>query len=111
MALVKANGYQGTITHPVSEETFEAFLAACKLEQFKVTLNNAFELLELAQEWGIPSLETFVMNYIVAKRVKRRDTGDPLGDLLIHIQEEQEGGAHTERGRPGRREQGKGAAR
>ena len=89
-ALVKANDYQGTITHPVSEETFEAFSAACKLEPFKVTLNNAFELLELAQEWGIPSLETFVTNYIVAKGIKRRDMGDPLGDLLIHIEEEQE---------------------
>ncbi|OHT14570.1 hypothetical protein TRFO_14968 [Tritrichomonas foetus] len=89
-ALVKANDYQGTITHQVSDETFEAFSAACKLEPFKVTLNNAFELLELAQEWGIPSLETFVTNYIVSKGLKRRDIGDPLGSLIIHLEEEAE---------------------
>ena len=87
-ALVKASDYQGKITHPVSDETFEAFQAACKLEPFKVTITNAYELLDLAQEWGIPSLETFVSKYINDKGIKRRDVGDPLGDLILYMNEE-----------------------
>ncbi|OHT16223.1 hypothetical protein TRFO_13394 [Tritrichomonas foetus] len=81
-ALVKAMDYQGTINHPVSEETFTAFANACQLRPFKVTLTNAFELLELAEEWGIPSLETFVNNYIKQKGLRVIDENDYLGSLI-----------------------------
>ncbi|KAK8838176.1 hypothetical protein M9Y10_035593 [Tritrichomonas musculus] len=87
-ALVKVGEYRGKITHPVSDETFEAFSKACKLEPFKVTIQNAWELYELAEEWQIPSLETFVKKYIDDKGIKKRDVGDPLGDLIMYLNEE-----------------------
>lgn len=88
-ALVKANDYQGAIPHPVSEEVFTAFSLACQLKPFKVTLTNAFELLELAQEWGIPSLEQFVNNYIESKGLKKQDDGDCLGQLIQHLEDDE----------------------
>lgn len=87
-ALVKANDYQGAIKHRVSEDVFDAFSQACQLKPFKVTLTNAFELLELAQEWGIPSLEQFVNNYIESKGLKKQDDNDALGQLLKHLEDE-----------------------
>lgn len=87
-ALVKNKDYQGTINHPVSEEAFQAFSAACRLEDFQTTQTNAFELLDLAQEWGIKSLETFVSNYITAKGLVRPEEGDHLQPLLQHLEEE-----------------------
>lgn len=87
-ALVKNGDYQGTINHPVSEEAFEAFSSACQLKDFQTTQTNAFELLDLAQEWGIKSLETFVSNYINAKGLKRPEEGDHLTPLLEHLEEE-----------------------
>lgn len=88
-ALVKANDFQGAIPHPVSEEVFTAFSLACQLKPFKVTLTNAFELLELAQEWGIPSLEQFVNNYIESKGLKKQDDGDSLGQLIQHLEDDE----------------------
>ena len=83
-ALVKANDYQGAIDHPVKEETFNAFSDACRLKPFKVTLTNAFELLDLAREWGIPSLEAFVRGYIKQKGLIVIDDDDYLTLLLQH---------------------------
>ncbi|OHS96652.1 hypothetical protein TRFO_09800 [Tritrichomonas foetus] len=87
-ALVKSKDYQGTINHPVSEEAFEAFSLACQLKDFQTTQTNAFELLDLAQEWGIKSLETFVTNYINAKELKRPEEGDHLAPLLMHLEDD-----------------------
>ncbi|OHT15534.1 hypothetical protein TRFO_02867 [Tritrichomonas foetus] len=87
-SLVHANDYQGTINHPVTEETFNAFVLACQLKPFKVTITNAFELLELAQEWGIPSLETFVNRYISQKGLKRKVEDDYLGKLMTHLEDD-----------------------
>lgn len=90
-ALVKNGDYQGTINHPVSDEAFEAFSAACQLQDFQTTQTNAFELLDLAKEWGIKSLEAFVNNYINAKGLKRPDERDYLTPLLEHLEEEDDG--------------------
>lgn len=87
-ALVKSGHYQGKITMPIQEETFEAFENACQLQPFKVVPTNAYELLDLSQEWGIPSLETFVTNYIEKQGIKKRDLGDPLAELLDLIEAE-----------------------
>ncbi|OHS98091.1 hypothetical protein TRFO_35558 [Tritrichomonas foetus] len=87
-ALVKSNDFQGTINHPVSEEAFEAFSCACHLQQFKVTLTTAFELLDLAREWGIPTLESFVANYIKTKGIRRDESKDYLGPLIEHLNDD-----------------------
>ena len=87
-ALVKNRDYQGTINHPVSEEAFNAFSLACQLKDFQTTQTNAFELLDLAQEWGIKSLENFVANYIAAKNLKRPEEGDHLEPLLKHLDDD-----------------------
>ena len=86
-SLVHANDYQGAITHPVSPEAFNAFSLACHLKPFKVTLTNAFELLDLAQEWGIPSLENFVGKYIHQKGLKRQEEDDHLAKLLAKAED------------------------
>ena len=87
-ALVRSSDFQGTINHPVSPEAFDAFSCACRLQQFKVTLTTAFELLDLSREWGIPTLESFVLNYIKSKGIKRDEQKDYLGPLLEKLAEE-----------------------
>lgn len=89
-ALVKSNDFQSVINHPVSEEVLNSFICACNLQQFKVALNTAFELLDLSREWGIPTLEAFVMNYIKTKGIQRDETKDCLGPLLEHLEDEDE---------------------
>lgn len=88
-ALVKSNDYQHVINHPVSEEALNSFICACNLQQFKVALNTAFELLDLSREWGIPTLEAFVMNYIKTKGIQRDESKDNLGPLLEHLEDEE----------------------
>ena len=74
----------------MSKEAFEAFSNACQLQDFQTTQTNAFELLDLAREWGIKSLEAFVNNYINAKGLIRPEEGDYLTPLLAHLEEEEE---------------------
>lgn len=88
-ALIKSNDYQGVINHPVSDESLESFICACNLQQFKVALNTAFELLDLSREWGIPTLEAFVLDYIRSKGIQRDESKDYLGPLLEHLEDEE----------------------
>lgn len=69
--LVKEGKYRGSISKPVTQETLEAFKNACHLNPFRVTTSNAFELLELAQEWQVSTLEKFVTSYIDNKGLKK----------------------------------------
>lgn len=87
-ALVKAGDYQGTITIPVSAEALDAFLSACELKQFKVTTSNAFQLLDLASEWGVKDLESYVQKYIIEHHLKREEGRDYLGNLLLHLEDD-----------------------
>lgn len=86
LSLAKSNEFQGSISHPVSKDALTAFLLACELKPFKVTASNAFELLELSQEWGIRSLESFVNQYIQQKNIKQPKSVDHLGRLLSNLE-------------------------
>lgn len=82
--LMQQGKTQGILQQRVRDETLEAFLAASQLQQFKVTRNNAFELLDIATEWEVNTLVTFVSNYIKTKNLERPDNRDPVGDLVEH---------------------------
>ena len=58
------------ILRQIEPDTFEAFVNACQLEPFKVTPKTAHELLALAQEWEIPSLEKFANEFIQSKKLE-----------------------------------------
>ena len=58
------------ILRQIEPDTFEAFVNACQLEPFKVTPKTAHELLALAQEWEIPSLEKFANEFIQQKKLE-----------------------------------------
>ena len=83
--LIREGQIQGIIEKRVRQETFDAFVAACQLKAFKVTATNAFELKELAVDWGVASLETFVNNYIRSKNLKPQTKVDHLGILIDHL--------------------------
>ena len=87
-ALVKAGDYQGTITIPVSSDALETFLLACELKQFKITTSNAFQVLDLATEWGVKDLESYVQKYVVEHHLKREEGRDYLGNLLLHLEDD-----------------------
>lgn len=89
LSLAKSNYFQGSIVHPVSESALTAFLLACELKPFKVTASNAIELLELSQEWGIRSLESFVNQYINQKGIKQSSKTDHLGNLLSTLEDDE----------------------
>jgi hypothetical protein len=85
--LVRSGSYRGRIARQVDPETLAAFISACQLKQFRVTVQNAFELLDLAKDWEISSVEAFVGNFIASRNLKREETRDPLGILLGHLAE------------------------
>lgn len=88
--LLKNGIFEDSITTEASEESISAFIAACNLQQFKVTSTNAFELLDLAQKYKIVNLEKFVKNYITQKDLKRpggEDETDYLQQFLDKMKE------------------------
>ena len=70
--------YQYVIQQHYSKETLESFVAACNLRPFKVTTNNAFELLDLANELEVDHIYIikFVQDYISCKNPKRNKEND-----------------------------------
>ena len=66
------------ILRQIEPDTFEAFVSACQLEPFKVTPKTAHELLALAQEWEIPSLEKFANEFIQSKKLEAPQPVDYL---------------------------------
>ena len=82
--LMQQGKAQGVLQQRVREETLEAFKAACQLQPFKVTRNNAFELLDIANEWEVNTLVTFVTEYINNKGLTRPEDPDPVQDLVDH---------------------------
>ncbi|KAK8852851.1 hypothetical protein M9Y10_017843 [Tritrichomonas musculus] len=88
--LLKNGIYEDSITTTASDESIQAFINACNLQQFKVTSTNAFELLDLAVGYKIVNLEKFVRNYITTKDLKRpggEDETDYLGIFLEKMKE------------------------
>lgn len=82
--LMQQGKAQGVLKQRVREETLEAFKAACQLQPFKVTRTNAFELLDIAKEWEVSTLVTFVSEYISSKGLTRPEDPDPVQDLVDH---------------------------
>lgn len=83
--LVNDSEYSAVIDREISEKTVESFLAAARGEQFKLTPEIAPELLYLANEWQIDSLESFVSKYMKAKGLNTEielPNVDYLGQLL-----------------------------
>ena len=62
--------------------TFKIFTAACQLEKFRVNASNVTQLLNLALEWQVPSLERFCQEFIKKKGVKAQDAASPV-DWLV----------------------------
>lgn len=83
--LVREGQTQGIIGRRVRIETLDAFVSACQLRAFKVTSTNAFELKDLAIEWGVQNLESFVDNYIESKDLQRPEDVDHVGVLVDHL--------------------------
>ena len=77
--------YSATIDRQVSAEAESAFLAACRVEQFKITTDCATDLLILANEWMIDTLESFVLRFMKSKSMNtdiELPNSDYLGQLL-----------------------------
>ncbi|OHT09164.1 hypothetical protein TRFO_22087 [Tritrichomonas foetus] len=83
--LIKTGIYEDSIKKELTRDAVEAFVAACNLQQFKVTSTNAFELLDLAVDYKIANLEKFVNNYVRAKGIERPDSEDKTDYLQIFI--------------------------
>ncbi|OHT03764.1 hypothetical protein TRFO_06613 [Tritrichomonas foetus] len=71
---------EAAIMRRVDKDIFDAFVAACQLKPFKVTAKNAYELLYLAKEWEIASLEKFANDYI-----NQKDLNPPAPKDYIQI--------------------------
>ena len=85
--LIRDGQYQGVINRRVNTATLEAFIAACQLQKFRLTPANAFELQELAVEWGVSSLEKFTANFIKERNLTPPAAVDYLGILIEHLEE------------------------
>jgi hypothetical protein len=84
--LMKQGESYGYISTQALSETFDSFIAACKLEPYKVRPSAAFELLAIAEEWEVPTLQRFLNDYISSKALDSGLRNDPLGGLLLHLQ-------------------------
>ncbi|OHT06782.1 hypothetical protein TRFO_05477 [Tritrichomonas foetus] len=82
--LVRQGIHQGTIMKKIRQDTFEAFIAACQLQPFKVSAANAYELLDLAIDWMVPSLEKFANDFIKSKDLPPPPPIDYLEVLKDH---------------------------
>lgn len=85
--LISEGHTQGFIERRVRKDAFDAFVDACNGKPFPATPNNAFELQALAFEWGIPTLERFMENYIQEKGLKPPPEVDHLGVLIEHLEQ------------------------
>ena len=83
--LIKNGIYEDKIDGQIPSEAVTAFVAACNLQQFKVTATNAFDLLDLAVDYKIANLEKFVNNYVAAKGLVRPESDDVTDYLQVFI--------------------------
>jgi hypothetical protein len=81
-ALIKRGTFTAFISNRVVPETASAFIAACSLQDPQLTAENAWELLDLANEWKIPTLITKVKAYIQAEALHKPTVPDYLGDFI-----------------------------
>jgi hypothetical protein len=84
--MMKQGESYGYISARARQESLESFISACKLEPYKVRPSTAFELLAIAEEWEVPTLQRFLNDYISSRSLSSRSKNDPLGGLLLHLQ-------------------------
>lgn len=84
--LMKEGIYEETIDKELSEDSADAFVKACRLQNFKVTSANAFDLLDLSIEWKIVNLEKFVEKYCKTKGLTRPEPEDSTDYLAIFME-------------------------
>ena len=84
--LMKDGVYEAVINRAIPEDAAEAFVKACRLQNFKVTSSNAFDLLDLSCEWKITNLEKFVRKYISSKGLTKPEPEDNTDYLSIFIE-------------------------
>ena len=87
--LMKNGVFYSKIEKEYPDESATAFILACNFKEFKVTANNAFDLLELAQDWRIGNLEKFVRSYCSSKGLiapEELDNGDYLEVFLDKLE-------------------------
>ena len=81
---------EAVVGRRVRDETLKAFYNACALKPFTVTAKNAYELLKLAEDFQVASLEKFVSNYIKEKNIAPPPSIDYIGILKQHCDNEVE---------------------
>lgn len=84
-ALVNDSQYSAVIDRPISEKAAETFLAATRVEQFKLSPEISPELLYLANEWQIETLEDYVLKFMKSRGLNTEielPNVDYLGQLL-----------------------------
>jgi len=86
----KTNPSMIEIQRVMDEETFKSFLAACQLKHFDVSKQKAFDLLDFAIEWEVPSLEAFVSGFIEQNKLERPKNMDYLGILLEKVDKDED---------------------
>lgn len=84
--LMKEGIYEATIDRTIPNDAASEFIKACRLQNFKVTSTNAFDLLDLSNEWKITNLEKFVRKYISSKGLTRPQPEDNTDYLAIFIE-------------------------
>jgi hypothetical protein len=89
-ALVQAGQFTGSIPGRVLEATASAFVSACSLQDVVITPPSAFELLDLATSWEIPTLISRVKSFIQSEAVHKETIPDYLGDLVRHIKDDED---------------------
>ncbi|OHT16624.1 hypothetical protein TRFO_13041 [Tritrichomonas foetus] len=83
--VTKENQYSFIIDRAIPEDVAAAFIAACRVEQFKVTVDVATDLLYLSNEWMIDTLESFVVKFMKSKNMNTNielPNSDYLGMLI-----------------------------
>ncbi|EAX90518.1 hypothetical protein TVAG_395640 [Trichomonas vaginalis G3] len=79
------NEYQ--VIETIRPEDFDIFIDACQLKNFSIEKRNAFQVLDLAKAWGVPSLEKYINTYIEKNKLVRKEVDDYVGILCQHIEE------------------------
>ena len=79
----KPNNFR--VKETIPQELFDIFVDACQLKNFDVQKSNVFQLLDLAKDWGVASLERYLSDYAMKRNLVRKEIADYVGVLLEHI--------------------------
>ena len=74
------------VKEAIIPSVFDIFVNACQLKNFDVEKSNVFQLMDLAKEWGVLSLQKYLDDYIKKNKLVRKDVADYLGILQENIE-------------------------